>query len=95
MAASAPSKHSSSAVPFVNDATASFDAKASFGRPRCARSETKEETMRVLAITELMRLIRIELCDLVAHITNTWPDYPEGSEEQQNAHINSVTFAAF
>ncbi len=44
--------------------------------------------MRVLTITELMRLTRIELCDLAAHITNAWPDYPEGSEAQHNAHIN-------
>jgi hypothetical protein len=34
----------------------------------------------VLAITELMRLTRIELCDLAARITNAWPDFPEGSE---------------
>src|SRR5882724_13511778 len=45
--------------PVVNDASASFGAKASARRPRCARSETKENTMRVLTITELMRLTRI------------------------------------
>ncbi len=44
--------------------------------------------MRVLTITELMRLTRIELCDLAARITNAWPDFPEGSEAQQNALIN-------
>jgi hypothetical protein len=35
-----------------------------------------------------MRLTRIELCDLAARITNAWPDFPEGSEAQQNALIN-------
>lgn len=44
--------------------------------------------MRVLTITELMRLTRIELCDLASRITNAWPEYPEGSEAQQNARIN-------
>jgi hypothetical protein len=44
--------------------------------------------MRVLTITELLRLTRIELCDLAARITNAWPDYPEGSEAQQNALTN-------
>ncbi len=44
--------------------------------------------MRVLTITELLRLTRIELCDLAARITNAWPDFPEGSVEQENAFIN-------
>ncbi len=44
--------------------------------------------MRVLTITELMRLTRIELCDLAARITNAWPDFPEGSVALENAHIN-------
>jgi hypothetical protein len=44
--------------------------------------------MRVLTITELLRLTRIELCDLAARITNAWPDYPKGPEAQQNALTN-------
>lgn len=44
--------------------------------------------MRVLTITELLRLTRVELCDLAAKITNAWPEFTEGSEEQQNARIN-------
>lgn len=44
--------------------------------------------MQLLSPYELKRLTRIELCDLAAHITNAWPDYPEGSEAQQNARIN-------
>jgi hypothetical protein len=51
-------------------------------------AETMEETMRVLTLTELMRLTRIELCDLLARITNALPDCPEGSAERQNAFIN-------
>jgi hypothetical protein len=47
-----------------------------------------EETMQVLTINELMRLTRIELCDLAARITNAFPDFPEGSAERANAHIN-------
>jgi hypothetical protein len=50
--------------------------------------EMMEETMRVLTITELMRLSKIELCDLAARITNIFPDFPEGSPEQAAAVIN-------
>jgi hypothetical protein len=44
-----------------------------------------EETMRVLTITELMRLTRTELCALAARITHELPDFPEGSTERANA----------
>ena len=44
--------------------------------------------MRVLTITELMRLTRIELTDLLIRITNALPDLPEGSIERQNALLN-------
>ncbi len=44
--------------------------------------------MRVLTINELMRLTRIELCDLLARITNALPDFPEGSAERANALLN-------
>jgi hypothetical protein len=47
-----------------------------------------EENMRVLTLTELLRLSRIELCDLAARITNALPDYPERSEGYANARIN-------
>jgi hypothetical protein len=41
--------------------------------------------MVVLTIVELMRLTRIELCDLAAKITNRLPDYPETSRAHANA----------
>ena len=44
--------------------------------------------MRLLTLDELMRLTRIELCDLAARITNTLPNLPEGSAERQNATTN-------
>jgi hypothetical protein len=44
-----------------------------------------EMKMMVLPIMELMRLTRIELCDLAAKITNTLPDYPETSKAYANA----------
>jgi hypothetical protein len=47
-----------------------------------------EKTMRVLTLTELMRLTRTELCALLTRITNDLPDLPEGSVERANAHIN-------
>jgi hypothetical protein len=47
-----------------------------------------EETMRVLTLTELMRLTRIELCALLARITNELTAFPEGSTERETAHIN-------
>jgi len=50
--------------------------------------EMMEETMRVLSITELMRMAKIELCDLAARITNVLLDFPEGSSEREAAHIN-------
>jgi hypothetical protein len=50
--------------------------------------EKMEETMQVLTLNELMRLTRIELCDLAARITNAWPDLPADSPEQANARTN-------
>jgi hypothetical protein len=47
-----------------------------------------EEAMRLLTLNELMRLTRIELCDLAARITNAFPDLPEGSPERHNAVTN-------
>ncbi len=41
--------------------------------------------MRVLTINELMRLTRIELCDLAERITNELPAFPDGSPERANA----------
>jgi hypothetical protein len=44
-----------------------------------------EETMRVLTMTELMRLTRIELCDLAQRITAELSQFAEGSLERANA----------
>jgi hypothetical protein len=44
--------------------------------------------MRVLTITELMRLTRTELCALLTRITNELPELPESSAERANAHVN-------
>lgn len=41
--------------------------------------------MRVLTITELMRLTRRELCDLAAKITAALPTMLEGSAERATA----------
>ena len=41
--------------------------------------------MRVLTVNELLRLTRIELCDLAQRITHELPEYPEGSPERTNA----------
>jgi hypothetical protein len=45
--------------------------------------EKMEETMRVLTLNELMRLSKIELCDLAAKIKNALPDFPERSPEAE------------
>jgi hypothetical protein len=50
--------------------------------------EKMEETMQVLTLIELMRLSKIELCDLAARITNAFPDFPEGSTERAAAVTN-------
>jgi hypothetical protein len=47
-----------------------------------------EETMRVLTINELMRLTRIELCDLAQRITNELPKFAAGSPERTTALTN-------
>jgi hypothetical protein len=47
-----------------------------------------EETMRVLTITELMRLTRTELCALLMRITARLPTFPEGSPQRTAAYIN-------
>jgi hypothetical protein len=47
-----------------------------------------EETMRVLTINELMRLTRIELCDLIQRITSELPTFPDGSPKRVNAFTN-------
>jgi len=52
-----------------------------------------EETMRVLTLTELMRLTRIELCALLTRITNEPPDFPEGFAERDNALTTCATSA--
>jgi hypothetical protein len=44
--------------------------------------------MRVLTILELMRLWKIELCDLAAKITNMLPDLPEGTADREVAIRN-------
>lgn len=44
--------------------------------------------MRVLTLTELMRLTRTELCGLAAKITAALPTYREGSPEPTAAYIN-------
>lgn len=44
--------------------------------------------MRVLTLCEPMRLSKIELCELLAHITVTLSDFPEGSPERAAAEIN-------
>ena len=41
--------------------------------------------MRVLTLTELMRLTRIELCALFTQITNELPTFPEGPPDRDNA----------
>jgi hypothetical protein len=49
-----------------------------------------EEKMRVLTLTELMRLTRTELCALLARIISELATLPEGSAERANALVNFV-----
>jgi hypothetical protein len=44
--------------------------------------------MRRLTLTELMRLTRIELCNLLTQVTNDLASFPEGSPERDNALTN-------
>lgn len=44
--------------------------------------------MRVLTIPELLRLTRMELCDLMVQIATALRNYPEGSVERQDAITN-------
>jgi hypothetical protein len=75
-------------VPVASDAPASSGASPPpEGRDWRGR-KMMEETMKVLTINELMRMAKIELCDLAARITNILPEFPEGSPESEAAHIN-------
>jgi hypothetical protein len=49
------------------------------------RPEAMESKMVVYTIVELMRLTRVELCDLAAKITNRLPDHPQTSPAYANA----------
>jgi hypothetical protein len=71
---------SSSSLRSLKDVAASpvADGPLHEGRNRAA-GKTMESKMVVYTIVELMRLTRIELCDLAARITNQLPDYPETS----------------
>lgn len=42
--------------------------------------------MRVLTLTELMRLTPTELCDLLTQITSELPAFPEARRARQRAH---------
>ena len=44
--------------------------------------------MRVLTINELLRMTRMELCELAARITAALPQYRAGSPELADALIN-------
>ncbi len=44
--------------------------------------------MRVMTITELLRLTRVQLTDLLIRITSALPDLPEGSDERVIALTN-------
>ena len=44
--------------------------------------------MRVLSLNELLRLTRLERCDLLVQMTNVLRIYPEGSNEHQSALTN-------
>lgn len=44
--------------------------------------------MRVLTLTELMRLTRGELCALLTEIANALGDLPDGSPERHSAEAN-------
>jgi hypothetical protein len=74
-------------VSVASDAPATSGAKPP-PEGRDWRGRKMEETMQALSIIELMRLSKIELCDLAARITNTFPDFPEGSTERFNAVTN-------
>jgi hypothetical protein len=50
--------------------------------------KTMEETMRVLTLTELMRLTRTELFALAARMTTALSEFPEGSYEYAAAYVN-------
>lgn len=44
--------------------------------------------MKLLSLTELLQLSRIELCDRLAQLTNLYPVLPDGSAESFVARHN-------
>jgi hypothetical protein len=75
-------------VSVASDAAASFGARPASRRPRLARPTTKEESMQMLSITDLMRLTRTELCQLLTQTVNALPELPEGSPERDTTVMN-------
>jgi hypothetical protein len=67
------------------DAAASAIADGLSTTAAITRPEAMESKMVVYTIVELMRLTRIELCELAAKITNRLPDHPETSLAYANA----------
>jgi hypothetical protein len=51
-------------------------------------AETKEEFMRVISQSELLRATRTELFALLRSIATELPALPEGSHELRIAHLN-------
>jgi hypothetical protein len=44
--------------------------------------------MQMLSITDLMRLTRTELCQLLTQTVNALPELPEGSPERDTTAMN-------
>jgi hypothetical protein len=87
--------HSSTGVPAASGAAASSGA----GAPSEGRDwrgwTTVEETMRLLAIEELLQLTRVELYDLWRLVANELPKFSGGSRDRLNALTNllNIRFA--
>jgi hypothetical protein len=75
-------------VSVAGDAPAASVALGLRQKAAISAVRTMEETMRVLTISELLRLTRTELCGLAAKIAAALPTFREGSPQRLAAQIN-------
>jgi hypothetical protein len=82
-------QHSSSDVPAASDAGRRHRRKGLSHEGRDGRGLIqKEENMRVLTQSELMRATRTELIALLRRISSEMPNLADGSTELVYAHMN-------
>jgi hypothetical protein len=80
--------HSSSVVAVASDASSILRRSSRRNKAAMSVAGTKEEKMRVILQSELLRASKIELHAMLRRIAAELPALPEGSHELRIAHLN-------